>query len=205
MDKLNRNTRNVMKPKTGIKVLRNGSSFHGGYFKWSLPTQDKDGKWTPGEWTPPVKPVVCSSGYHLTTMPTEWWDSDNECVAYLVEYKGRVDGLPVLKDSKGKFAVEKCRLLRPLTPGELARHRIYTKGTHSIIVSRGKTAIVSGDAVLYCHGSGRVLAYDRSQIFAHENVSVVYRRGDKVKTYSRGSGLDGWSFVDGKWVKARKK
>ena len=194
-----------MKPKTGIKVLRNGSSFHGGYFKWSLPTQDKDGKWTPGEWTPPVKPVVCSSGYHLTTMPTEWWDSDNECVAYLVEYKGRVDGLPVLKDSKGKFAVEKCRLLRPLTPGELARHRIYTKETHSIVLSRGKTAIVSGDAILYCHGSGRVLAYDRSQIFAHENVSVVYRRGDKVKTYSRGSGLDGWSFVDGKWVKARKK
>ena len=34
---------------------------------WSLPKQEKDGTWTPGEWMPEVKGalVLCKNGYHL--------------------------------------------------------------------------------------------------------------------------------------------
>jgi hypothetical protein len=35
---------------------------------WSLPVQNADGSWTPGEWMPEVKGdlKLCSNGYHLT-------------------------------------------------------------------------------------------------------------------------------------------
>ena len=35
---------------------------------WSLPVQNEDGTWTPGEWMPDVSGnlVLCSNGYHLT-------------------------------------------------------------------------------------------------------------------------------------------
>ena len=105
----------VVAPKTSIKVLRGGESWHGGDHKWSLPTQAADGTWTPGGWTPPVKPVVCSVGYHLTSEPARWW-GEGDVAAYLAEYDGAVSA----REGEDKIAVERCRLLRPLTVAELA-------------------------------------------------------------------------------------
>lgn len=42
----------------------NGTAGAYGYGCWSLPTLNPDGTYTPGEWMPPVKPVLCKSGYH---------------------------------------------------------------------------------------------------------------------------------------------
>ncbi len=34
---------------------------------WPLPVQEADGSWTPGDWTAVEKPVICSSGWHVST------------------------------------------------------------------------------------------------------------------------------------------
>ena len=50
------------------KVLNeDGTSCHGGNYRWSLPVKNDDGTWTPGEWTEPVEGdlELCSNGYHL--------------------------------------------------------------------------------------------------------------------------------------------
>lgn len=60
-------------PRTAIKVLKGGASWHGGDHAWSLPTQAPDGAWTPGEWTPSVRPRLCEAGWHLTEQPACWW------------------------------------------------------------------------------------------------------------------------------------
>ncbi|HQK63115.1 MAG TPA: hypothetical protein PLV67_06010 [Methanofastidiosum sp.] len=52
------------------KVLdAEGCSCNGGDSKWSLPTQNDDGTWTPGEWMPEIEgPLVeCERGYHIAT------------------------------------------------------------------------------------------------------------------------------------------
>ncbi len=41
-----------------------GTSGVYGHGEWSLPTQNEDGSWTPGEWMPRVPAVLCESGYH---------------------------------------------------------------------------------------------------------------------------------------------
>ena len=53
------------------KVLNSrGHSCNGGSLKWSLPTKNDDGTWTPGEWMPEIEgPLVeCENGYHLATI-----------------------------------------------------------------------------------------------------------------------------------------
>lgn len=45
---------------------RNGGNVE---LQWSLPMQNPDGSWTPGEWMPEVDGdlVICKNGYHLTS------------------------------------------------------------------------------------------------------------------------------------------
>jgi hypothetical protein len=54
------------------KVLIDGKSCHGGHFEWSLPIENEDGSWTPGEWTPRIDVKMCNSGYHLTRHVASW-------------------------------------------------------------------------------------------------------------------------------------
>ena len=52
------------------KVLgKHGRSCHGGNAEWSLPTQNDDGTWTPGEWMPEIEGELepCRNGYHVVT------------------------------------------------------------------------------------------------------------------------------------------
>lgn len=116
--------------RTAIKVLRSGASWHGGTHAWSLPTQNADGSWEPGAWTPPVPPRLCSTGYHLTNDPVAWWADAPDVIAYLAEYDGRVDDR-----GEDKFSVERCRLLRPLNETELAAVGIYLTGEHDEVTN----------------------------------------------------------------------
>jgi hypothetical protein len=49
---------------------KDGCSCHGGDAEWSLPTQNDDGTWTPGEWMPEVEGPLepCANGYHVVTL-----------------------------------------------------------------------------------------------------------------------------------------
>ena len=82
-----------------FKVLVKGCPCYGG-----------DGKYPKlGVWTPPVKPRVCKSGYHLTADPLRWWRPDADL--YLAEGRGRLDGR-----GDDKAAFQQVRLLRKVTP-----------------------------------------------------------------------------------------
>lgn len=61
-----------------FKVLdANGRSCNGGDLQWSLPVQNEDGTWTPGEWMPVIVNdlVPCVNGYHLAkdAQVLEWF------------------------------------------------------------------------------------------------------------------------------------
>jgi roadblock/LC7 domain-containing protein len=173
-----------------IKVLEvtpeDGSlwSCHGGFFQWDPPILKDDGSYTPGAWTPSVKPHLCDHGYHLTDDPGQWWDINNHC-AFLVEYKGEVSGS--FNDDWGrKIAVESCRLLRPLTAEELAGYNVFIEGVHTI---KNANAYALGDATVFAHGNARVfvegnalvVVYDNVKVFASGNARVFARDNTSVE------------------------
>lgn len=77
--------------------------------QWPLPTQNDDGSWTPGRWTPQKKmpPKLCAHGWHV--MPADgildWLHS--------TLYAAQVRGEGVI--GKNKAAYQSARLLYPLT------------------------------------------------------------------------------------------
>ena len=150
----------------GIKVLRAGTSWHGGAHEWSLPTRSTDGAWTPGEWTPAVAPSVCSRGWHLTTEPGRWWSVDAGVTAYLAEW----DGALARREGDEKFAVERCRLLRELTADELATFGVFRSGIHEV---RAGSAWAYGSAMVTAHGSATVRAYGSATVTAYDSATVT--------------------------------
>ncbi len=90
------------------KVLNSeGYSCIGGSFKWSLPTKNDDGSWTPGEWAPEIEgPLVeCRNGYHLATIgQLPQWLGPRIFVA-------EVDGEIVESSNKEKWVARKVRLV----------------------------------------------------------------------------------------------
>jgi len=90
------------------KVLNaNGCSCHGGSLKWSLPTKNDDGSWTPGEWMPEVAgPLVeCKNGYHLVTLEQlPGWLNERIFVA-------EVAGEIIKSSDKEKWVASKVRLV----------------------------------------------------------------------------------------------
>mgnify|MGYP000166765970 CR=1 FL=1 len=181
--------------KTAYKILKNGSSCHGGIFTWSLPVLKKDGTYTPGSWTPKRRAEVCTEGWHLTRVPGDWWSLDDGYEVYVAEYRGETNTLVGL--SKSKFAVQQCRLLRPLTNKELAKHGIFREGVHDIqrggsgrkvffasgtarLTVREGSVTVGGEATVsifdtvscQAYGKSRVHAWDNSVVFAEGNVKV---------------------------------
>jgi hypothetical protein len=71
-----------------FKVLKDNNSCNGGNYKWSLPTKNDDGTWTPGEWTKPIEGdlIACENGYHLAdeSQLSQWLDED----IYIAEFRG---------------------------------------------------------------------------------------------------------------------
>ena len=141
--------------RTSIKVLKNGQSWHGGNHEWALP-ELIDNTWKPGAWTSAINPVWCESGWHLTNNPVAWWGDGEGVVAYLVEYEGTTAGpYTSAPDDPTKFAVERCRLLRPLTSAELAEKGIFLTGELDEL--KDGRYILGGDArVRSLNGTARV-------------------------------------------------
>ncbi len=80
-----------------FKVLEKMQSCHGGDYRYRL-----------GEWTPPIAPRCCASGYHLTTDPLQWWRPSAD--VYLAQGRGRLDS-----DHSDKAAFRSVRLLGRIT------------------------------------------------------------------------------------------
>ncbi len=154
-------------PNQSIKVLLNGTNFHGGRpTVWKLPTKTKAGKIVPGAWMPMIrgKLSVCSSGYHLTYAPTNWWRPSAECKAYLAEYRG---ALATLDDDK--IAVRSVRLLRELTVIELREVGIILgDGTFNyddlVQLHALKRIYVGGETSLNDCSHGNVAAYEKADV-----------------------------------------
>lgn len=94
------------------KVLQGDMSAHGGkHIRWSLPTINSDGTFTPGGWHRTTSRVdICHAGFHLTTRPWDRWALTNMRV-YLAEGAGPRD-----TDGDDKIAFQRARLLRPADP-----------------------------------------------------------------------------------------
>jgi hypothetical protein len=90
-------------------------------------------------------------------------------VAYLAEYRGRC------VEHGDKVAVEKCRLLRPLSDAELEAHGIYLSGKHQevtnarIIGGVARIASLRDCSVVEMHGSARV-----DEMHGSARVDVMY-------------------------------
>jgi len=159
----------------GIKVLQSGASWHGGSHVWSLPQSQPDSV-TPGAWTPAVKPRLCSSGWHLTTEPARWWGPEGDVRAYLAEW----DGTVARAEGEDKFSVERCRLLRELTPDELATCGVFLFGEHEV---RDGIAWAYGSSTVTAYGSSTVTAYDSSTVRAYDSSTVTAYDSSTVRAY----------------------
>ena len=159
-----------------IKTLRDGASWHRGAHKWSLPTLQPDGTYAAGEWTPTVAPSICEKGWHLTTQPALWWSHEGNVAAYLAEY----DGATSAREGEDKIAVERCRLLRPLTKSELESCGIFIDGEH--VVKTG-TAYAYGSATVTAYGSATVTAYGSATVTAYGSATVTAYGSATVTAY----------------------
>ena len=82
------------------KILVDGKSCYGGDLKWSLPKNEKPGKWH--EEKGDLK--ICEKGLHLTTEPYQWYKWG--CTCYEAEAEG------ILEWQEDKCVARKVRLLR---------------------------------------------------------------------------------------------
>ena len=188
-------------PSQAIKILRDGASWHGGKHCWSLPVVNADGTYTAGEWTSSVAPSICAKVWHLTTQPALWWSHEGNVAAYLAEY----DGATSAREGEDKIAVERCRLLRPLTKAELESCGIVTDGTHEAntgfsYASDSATVHAYDSATVHTAGSAVCTAWLGTTLVLTraDNGVIIDRRGATPKTYCKRAGLDGWRYADGK-------
>lgn len=111
-----------MTTKTALKALTTtGHSPIHGDMEWSLPTQQADGSWLPGEWQAVSGPVEYrGNGLHVA-MPSQlrYWQQLTRRVrpglrtrVWVVEYRGQTS------IGANGFACRAVRLLRPYVKGE---------------------------------------------------------------------------------------
>jgi hypothetical protein len=92
------------------KVLdKHGCSCHGGDAEWSLPTQNDDGTWTPGEWMPEIEGELkpCRNGYHVVTL--------EQLLDWLGERIFEVEPGDEIVHEDNKSVTRTCRLTRECT------------------------------------------------------------------------------------------
>ena len=166
-----------------FKVLRDGASFHGGDHLWSLPTQQPDGTWAPGDWAAIEGGAViaCSRGFHLTSKPAEWWA--NGATAFIAEGRGDSD-LSQMHEDDGKVAYREARLLRPATEEELAAAQVFSRGKHAVTAG---SAIASGSASVRASGSASVRAFDSASVEASGSASVEASGSASVRAFGSAS------------------
>ena len=103
-----------------FKVLdENGCSCHGGDAEWSLPTQNDDGTWTPGEWMPEVRGNLepCLNGYHVVTL--------EQLPDWLGERIFEVEPGDEIVHEDNKSVTRTCRLTRECTGWDERTARLF--------------------------------------------------------------------------------
>lgn len=137
-------TDSVAETQSGIpvplyKILKDGTSCHGGDMEWSLPTLNDDGSYTPGEWMTLAadRPLVlCKYALHLTDQPAAWYQPDTQC--WLAEYRGETVG-ELDGGWESKIGVCEARLVGYVTH-EL---RLDPRHQHDSHAERRQTALKS--------------------------------------------------------------
>ena len=98
-----------------VKILRpDGRSQNGGDLRWSLPSLNEDGTWTPGEWHEVEGSVVpCARGLHAVALEQRYarwhrWDSEHYDVEFVGEVVAHGEG------TERKYVGRRARLLRQI-------------------------------------------------------------------------------------------
>ncbi|HEY9792127.1 MAG TPA: hypothetical protein V6D22_17105 [Candidatus Obscuribacterales bacterium] len=170
-----------VEPVKYYKVLMNGTSFHGGAMPYSLPIQKEDGTWKPGKWhNVDGQILLCRNALHVTSDPINWFASGAE--VFEVETNGEI----VRRNEKDdKIGCEWVRLIRKLTPEELAEHRIFMVGRHSITEG---DATADGNATVRADGNTTVNTHrtwypNESKVTVTGNAVHIDRRGGKPEIH----------------------
>jgi hypothetical protein len=96
----------------GMKLYKsldkNGNSCNGGKYKWSLPKQNADGTWTPGEWAEPIEGKLksCENGYHVCNA--------DQLLFWLNAHIFEVEVGEEIIHEERKSVCRECRLVREL-------------------------------------------------------------------------------------------
>ncbi len=91
-----------------------GKAQDGGSGQWSLPTQNSDGTWTPGDWWEVEGHIaMCKSGLHLTYNP---WQYVKYFPGKGVSKIWEVEHSEIITTTSDKAVVRKARLLQPYCP-----------------------------------------------------------------------------------------
>jgi len=98
---------------------KDGCSCHGGDAEWSLPTQNDDGTWTPGEWMPEVEGPLepCANGYHVVTL--------EQLPDWLGERIFEVEPGDEIVHEDNKSVTRTCRLTRECTGWDERTARLF--------------------------------------------------------------------------------
>lgn len=151
---------------TWYKVLLDGKACHGGDLEYSLPVQQPDGSWQPGEWhtMSDSELVMCKSGFHVTTAVGlhKWWKAGAD--VYLAEL-----GDHRLADGE-KVASSAIRLMKRLSADDLRQHNILIEGM--AVVIQDDHWIVDRSAGLKAYGTAKVRAMGKSKVWAHDDANI---------------------------------
>jgi hypothetical protein len=165
------------------KVLQNGASCHGGQLTWSLPTQNEDGSWTPGEWMRVDGTlIICQNALHLTDQPAAWYQPEAQC--WRTEYRGDTVGT-IDGQWESKLGVREARLLAPVAWEDVA---VWTSGQHVLKSGIGRasdsaTVEAYGSATVEAYGSATVRAYDSATVEAYDSATVEAYGSATVRAY----------------------
>ena len=134
------------------KVLNeDGSCYNGGVGRWSLPVQNDDGSWTPGEWMPPIEGelIPCENGYHLCTIEQlfEWFGP----AIFEAEYRGECI------DAGDKTVVREARLLRK-TPWDERVARLFAADCAERVLHIYEASYPDDNRVRHCIEVARLFA-----------------------------------------------
>lgn len=82
--------------------------------RYGKPVRKPDGSWSPGAWTDTRIPVLCHSGYHVTSYPKHWVPAERRAAVYWAECRGNRS-----EAEYDKLAFASIRLLRPVEISEV--------------------------------------------------------------------------------------
>ena len=180
------------------KVLSGGKSITRGDYEWSLPAQNADGSWTPGNWHEESEAVICRCGLHTTWDPVGWC-SKPDVEIYETEVDSIVDSQNNVANPK---AVSKqCRLTSRVTDiVALAALHILLCGHHEIkeghwFLSDSESAELydSASAELYdsasakLYGSASAKLYDSASAKLYDSASAELYDSASAELYDSAS------------------